>query len=304
MEHRQLSEFVNMDSPEAVLAEGQVILKLISPEFEVAPVAAAFRSTVSLYEGNRPGYQACNTEYHDLRHITDTFLAMARLIHGGILDGNTFTDRGIVLGLIATILHDTGYIQKESDSEGTGAKYTTQHVRRSMDFLERNISDYGLSGEDVRDGRDMILCTDLAADIPKIEFSSKEVELLGKMLGTADLLAQMADRMYLEKLLFLYYEFREGEVGDYKSKVDLLRKTIGFFDFIDHRLKSVLGATHRFVSPHFASRWGIHSDMYGEAIEKQKIYLKQILGISDTDPLDYLRREGIVDRVRKKYSEK
>ena len=117
-------------------------------------------------------------------------------------------------------------------------------------------------------------------------------------------MAQMADRMYLEKLLFLYYEFREGEVGDYKSKVDLLRKTIGFFDFIDHRLKSVLGATHRFVSPHFASRWGIHSDMYGEAIEKQKIYLKQILGISDTDPLDYLRREGIVDRVRKKYSEK
>ena len=58
------------------------------------------------------------------------------------------------------------------------------------------------------------------------------------------------------------------------------------------------------MSSHFASRWGIRADLYAEAIEKQKSYLKQILGISDTDPRDYLRREGIVDKVRKKYSEK
>jgi len=303
MEHSQLSELVNMDSPEAVLGEGQVILKLISPELEVAPVTAAFRSTVSLYEGNMPGYQACNTEYHGLCHITDTFLAMSRLVHGGILDGNIFTDRGIVLGLIATLLHDTGYIQEESDTVGTGAKYTAQHVQRSMDFLERHASEYGLSGEDVNDGRAMILCTDLSVGIPTIEFSSKETELLGKMLGAADLLAQMADRTYLSKLLFLYHEFREGKVGDYESEVDLLQKTVGFFDFIDHRLETVLGATHLFMSSHFASRWGIHSDMYGEAVEKQKIYLKKILQNSNIDPRDHLRREGIVERVRKKYGE-
>jgi len=304
MQHRQLSELVNMGSPEAVLAEGQVILKLISPKFEVTPVAAAFRSVVSLYEGNRPGYHACNTEYHDLLHITATFLAMARLIHGGILEGNTLTHRGIVLGLIATLLHDTGYIQDESDLEGTGAKYTTQHVRRSMDFLKRHASDYGFSGEDVRDGRDMILCTDLSVDIAKIEFSSRETELLGKMLGAADLLAQMADRTYLCKLLFLYHEFREGRVGDYENEVDLLRKTVGFFDFIGHRLETALGSIHWFVIPHFASRWGIHADMYDEAIEKQKIYLKKILEDSDVDPRDHLRREGMVARVWKKYGKK
>ncbi|MBW1706490.1 MAG: hypothetical protein JRJ86_15190 [Deltaproteobacteria bacterium] len=122
MMHRQLSELVRMDSPEAVLAEGRVILKLISQDLNPDPVTSAFHSTVSLYNENRDGYYACNTEYHDLRHITDTFLAMARLIHGGILDGNTFTNRGIVLGLIATLLHDTGYIRKEGDREGTGAK--------------------------------------------------------------------------------------------------------------------------------------------------------------------------------------
>jgi hypothetical protein len=123
------------------------------------------------------------------------------------------------------------------------------------------------------------------------------------MLGAADLLAQMADRTYLSKLLFLYHEFREGKVGDYESEVDLLRKTVGFFDFINHRLETVLGATHRLMRSHFASRWGIHGDLYDEAIEKQKNYLKQILEMSDTDPRDYLRREGIVDRIRKKYGE-
>jgi len=41
--------------------------------------------------------------------------------------------------------------------------------------------------------------------------------------------------------------------------------------------------------------------MYGEAIEKQKIYLKKILENPNVDPRDHLRRKGIVDRARKKY---
>jgi hypothetical protein len=226
---------------------------------------------------------------------------MSRLSHGAILEGNKLTHRGIVLGLIATLLHDTGYIQDTSDPEGSGAKYTAQHVRRSMDFLEQHASDHGLYGEDVKDGMDMILCTDLSVDIAKIEFSSKEIEILGKMLGAADLLAQMADRTYLCKLLFLYHEFREGKVGEYESEVDLLKKTVGFFDFIGHRLETALDATYRFMTSHFAERWGIKEDMYGAAIKRQKAYLKQILEMSDVDPRDYLRREGIVEMVRKKY---
>ena len=87
----------------------------------------------------------------------------------------------------------------------------------------------------------MILCTDLSADISAIDFSSDAIGLLGKMLGTVDLLAQMADRTYLEKLLFLYHEFSEARVGDYKDEIDLLRKTVIFYDFIDRRLKNGSG---------------------------------------------------------------
>jgi hypothetical protein len=303
MKIKKLSDYVRMDSPEAVLDEVQVILDLISPGFNNAPVDTAFKFTVNLYGGDYPEYRACNTEYHDLRHTTDTFLAMARLIHGAVVEGENFTDRQIVLGLIAALFHDAGYVQEEQDREGTGAKYTTSHVQRSMDFLERVGAGLGLSNEEITASQPMILCTDLAVDISTIPFPSPKVELLGKMLGAADLLAQMADRTYLEKLLFLYYEFREAGVGDYESQIDLLQKTVGFYDFIAQRLQKMLDGTDRFMISHFARRWDINANLYHEAIEKQKDYLKQILKMQDSDPRDHLKRGGIVDKIREKHRE-
>jgi len=301
MKIKQLSNYVRMDSPEAVLDEVQVILDLISPGFNAASVGAAFNFTVNLYMGDYPGYRACNTEYHDLRHIIDTFLAMTRLIHGAAAEGKDFTDRQIALGLIAALLHDAGYIQEEHDSEGTGAKYTTNHVQLSMNFFERHGAELGLSDEEVTAGRAMIFCTDVVVDISTtIAFPSARIELLGKMLGAADLLAQMADRTYLEKLLFLYYEFREAGIGGYESQIHLLRKTVGFYDFTAQRLETVLDGTDRFMISHFAGRWNINENLYHEAIEKQKNYLKQILKAQDSDPRDHLKRGGIVDNIRDK----
>jgi len=304
MDNRQLSDLILTNSPNIVLEEVQLILDLISPNFDSVPVTSAFNMAVSLYRGTYPGYQACNTEYHDLRHITDTFLAMARLIHGAVLDGETFTNRHIVLGLTTVLLHNAGYIQDEYDMEGTGSKYTAIHVQRSMDFLKRHGSELGLSYEEIAEGHSIILCTDLAVDISTIAFTSAKVELLGKMLGSADLLAQMADRTYLEKLLFLYYEFKEAGFGDYESELDLLRKTIAFYDFIAQRLKTALGATDRFMNSHFASRWEIHVNLYHVAIERQRAYLRQILEIPDSDPCDHLKRDDIVDKIQRQYQNK
>jgi hypothetical protein len=297
----QLYNLIPMDSPQDVLDEAIVILDLISPDFDTAPVTSAFNMVVNLFSGKYPGYRACNTEYHDLHHTIDTFLAMARLIHGAVLDGETFTDRHISLGLIAAFLHDAGYIQEEHDKDGTGSKHTTNHVQRSMDFLERHGSELGLSYEEITDGRAIIIGTDLAVDISTIVFTSDKVELLGKMLGSADMLAQMADRIYLEKLLFLYSEFKEAGIGDYESQVDLLQKTLAFYDFIAQRLKTTLDATDRFVSSHFASRWGTHANLYHVAIAKQRNYLEQILEIQDSDPRAHLRRGGIVDKIRREF---
>jgi hypothetical protein len=302
---KQISDFVRIDSFDDVLKEVHVILKLILPEFDTVPITRAFNTTVSLFEGNFPGYQACNTEYHNLYHTISSFITMARLIHGAGTQGKIFKEREIVISLIATLLHDVGYIQEAFDTDGTGAKHSADHVRRSITFLERHgASAFGLVEEEINAGRTMILCTDLAVDITAVKFPSSCFELLGKMLGAADLLAQMADRAYLEKLLFLYHEFREAQMGGYKSEVDLLRKTIGFYDFIAKRLKTTLDATDQYMKTHFASRWNIHEDPYQISIENQKNYLQKIMALQDSDPRKFLKREGIVDRVRKKYGEK
>ena len=300
----QLSELVDMESPDKVLKEALFILQLIDQDFNLGPITSAFHKTVGLYKGEWPAYQACNTEFHDLRHVTDTFLAMARLIHGAVVDGETFSQRQINLALIATLLHDAGYIQKKDEHKGTGAQYTAQHVQRSIAFLKHHGTEYGLSPEDSAEGRLMILCTDLAVNISTIEFPSHEVELLAKMLGTTDLLAQMADRTYLEKLLFLYYEFKEAGVGDYQNELDLLHKTLGFYDFIAHRLEITLGAAQRIMNSHFKIRWNIQANLYQEAIERQKKFLEKILGMPDHDPRLHLKRHGIVDKVRQVYREK
>ena len=296
-----LSDLIPMKSPDAVLSEACLILEMIDPEFATDGVQRAFELTVNLFKGNYPGYRECNTEYHDLRHTTDTFLTMCRLIHGAIIDGEIFTQRRIVIALTAALLHDAGYIQESLDAEGTGAKHTLEHVHRSMLFLEKAAPDLGLTETEVDEGAAMIFCTEIAEDLSDFDPGDPQVLTLGKILGASDLLAQLADRTYLEKLLFLYREFKEANVGGYENELDLLRRTVGFYDAIVTRLEKTLGGADRFVNSHFFARWGIQRNLYMEAIENQKAYLKKILEIPDADPRDYLKRNGIVKKVRQKY---
>lgn len=296
-----LSDLVQSDSLPAVIEEVRHVTMLMSPDIDFSMVMAAFTMTVDLYEGRFSGYQACNTEYHDLRHTTDTLLAMARLMHGAILSGRKFADRQILLALISALLHDCGYILEDSDNEGTGAKYTALHVDRSMAFLGRFGEKLNLRPQEIVDGQQIILCTDLAVDISAIHFSSPQIALIGKMLGVADLFAQMADRTYLEKLTHLYKEFKEGQIGDYTSEIDLFQKTVGFYDFIEARIRDTLDGTDRFMHAHFKKRWNIDADLYYRSISNQKMYLKTILSDSDTfDPRTLLKRKQMKSRSHRR----
>lgn len=293
------SKLFPVDPPEEVANEVLEILRRISPGFDRAPACKAFDAAVRLYHGNFPGYRACNTGYHDFRHASETLLAMSRLIHGAVLLNESFSEKQIMSALVAAILHDAGYIQEEFDTQGTGAKYKGTHERRSMDFLSRHGFELGLSEAQIDAGRLIILCTDMNADITTIEFPSPQIKLLGKLLGTADLMAQLSERTYLEKLLYLYYECEEAGVDEYKSELDILQKAIYFYEFFEDRLRTTLGGVDRFMRPHFASRWGIDRDLYREAIQRQRDYLTKILKLPDTDPRDYLRRGGIVNKIRR-----
>jgi hypothetical protein len=297
----KLHDLVEIEAPEAVFEEVAIILKLILPDFDIKPVRSAFRMVLRVFLGYHPLYRACATHYHDLRHTTDAFLAMARLCHGAILCGESFPERRIAVGLVAALFHDTGYIQNKDDTDGTGAKYTLYHVHRSMEFLRKHGAELGLEAKEIADGGAMILCTDIEKDLPHSAFSSPLVELFGRLLNAADLMGQMAERVYLEKLLFLYHEYKEGHVGDYDSEVDLIRKTPAFMDYINQRLLPVSDQVNRFMTAHFESRWGVASNLYQEAIQRHKDYLEKILSIPDADPRKYLNRYGLVRKVRAIY---
>ena len=296
---RQLSTLVDMNSAEAVHNEVIHILGLINPAFDLEPVHMVFQFTVNLYEGHMPGYRSCNTDYHNLRHITDTYLAMARLLHGAQLSGENFSDREIVLGLTGVLLHDAGMIQESHDTEGTGAKYTPEHVLLSMDFVAKHSEVFRLSAQEISDLRDMIMCTDLLADITAINFSTGKIELLGKILATADLIAQMADRTYLEKLLFLYQEFREADMGNFKNEIDFLNQTLEFFKISAKRFEKTLDDTSHFMVPHFKSRWGITENLYTLSLENQREFLKKILQ-EPKSIYQKLKRDNLAEAARRK----
>ena len=303
MEKKQLLSLVDMGSPEDILAEIQTTLQLYSSDFDLATVNAVFRTTLDLYEGRYPGYRACTTYYHDLHHSLSTSLAMVRLMHGAVLEGHPLTERDLTLGAVCAMLHDAGFIQEEGDTEGTGAKYTINHVPRSMDFLSRHGAQHGLSPKEIANGRTIILCTDLAVAIPSVDFPSEKVELMGKLLNAADLMAQMSESIYLEKLLFLYHEFEEGNVNGFEGEVDLLRKTVGFYDIVLQRFEPLVGDFDRFLHRHFQERWDVDANPYQQSMVQQRDYLVEILNIPNTDPRDHLKQYDIVAQVRQRYGD-
>jgi hypothetical protein len=79
------------------------------------------------------------------------------------------------------------------------------------------------------------------ADLNRIEFSDEAERVAGLALATADLLGQMADDAYVEKLPRLFSEFREAEYfkspaegaaggAMFTSAKDLMRKTPMFYE--------------------------------------------------------------------------
>jgi hypothetical protein len=138
----------------------------------------------------------------------------------------------------------------------------------------------------------MILGTDLARPLGSLERECvSEDERQGiEVLAAADLLGQMSDRAYIEKLLFLYYEFREAGIEGYNSAFDILRKTAGFYESTKARLDGPLGRVSGRSREHFAARCGIDRDLYREAIGRQMSYLDSILADDATNFRSKLKR--------------
>jgi hypothetical protein len=223
-------------------------------------------------------------------------LALARLISGyeqSVPANERLGPERASLGLITALFHDSGYLRhRENDRDAVnGAEFTRSHVTRSAEFLTAYLPRVGL--EDFAPVANRIVhFTGYEIDIDKIELDKPKDSMIGHFLGTADLIAQLADRCYLEKCRDrLFPEFilggvaieedTTGAVVRYRSGRDLLAQTLKYYQtFARQRLEYNFNGAYRYIEPFFEG-----PNPYLIFVEKNLSYLGQVLKNDDWDKL-------------------
>ena len=291
-----VSHEIKTTDPQAVNDEINRIYCDLYQCASTGPLDQAFRDMAQLYSGEFPGYHACDTAYHDTQHVLDVTLAMARLINGyerrrrnGTQPMNESMYR---LGVITALFHDCGYVREMHDqTHSNGAEFTLTHVTRGSHFLKYYLRKIGMAdAADIASG--LIHFTGYEVAVADISVPAPIYHVLGSMLGSADIVAQMADRCYLEKCRDrLYPEFvvgglatRRTPAGEdqvvFDSGLDLVRKTPDFFRGALKRLNVDLRATHAFAHGHFGGQ-----NLYLDEIEKNISFAEEIRKDSDKSAL-------------------
>jgi hypothetical protein len=282
-----ITNTVRVSSPQDVLGAVEQLLVSTWPHILLAPVQQAFADFDALFAGRMPGYEGVDTVYHDRQHTLDVTLAMARLLAGyerQALAGRLLTPARATLGVVLALFHDVGYLRHSGDLEhSNGAEFTRNHVSRGAQFLSSYLPQIGMP-EWSAVAAQIIHFTGYERPFDQIVTHNALDTKLGHLLGTADMIAQLADRCYLEKCRDrLYPEFVLGGVAmstadgaravRYASGVDLLRQTPAFVaNTRTSRLDGGFGHAYRYLEILFDGR-----NPYLEAITRNMEYLEQVL---------------------------
>ena len=274
---------VNVEDPRQVR---EAVLALFSARFPGSHFAAlgrAFDDFAALFEGRFPGYLPCDTLYHDVRHTLDITLATARLIDGHervCAPAERLGPRRAALGVLVSLLHDTGYLKRSCEAHvANGAVFTQVHVSRSAEFAAAYLPQIGFGAEAPLAAR-LVHFTGYEMDLDDIAIEDPRERMLGWIVGAADLIGQMSDRTYLEKCRdFLYPEFVWADLarGRYASAADLIMKTPDFYENVARaRIDSKLGGADRFAEAHFDG-----PSLYQSEIDRNIRFLKQVVASAE-----------------------
>ncbi len=292
--NKLLVDLMESIKPKDTLLEVKKIFSFSYNPGEFDRIYFTFNEIIKLFNGEFPGYNSCNTLYHNLNHTMEIFLASARLFDGYNDIEKKIEPDLIINLLIACLFHDTGYIQGESDTNGTGAKYTENHIQRSIDFLNTHLDHFNIKKEEAEIISKFIQCTNLKTGLELIPFSNSEEKAVGFILGSADILGQMSDREYVERLLFLYYEFREAGIPGYNTEFDIIRKTLDFYETINERLIIKFNSICNYAKFYFLVRHNINKNLYMDYLNKNIEYLKKIIDDDSTNFRKKLRRGNVL----------
>ncbi len=291
---------VQVSSPQAVHRAVRELYAQTWPYFSFERLDTAFNDFERLYKGDYPGYHGCDTVYHDIQHSLDGTLAAARLCVA--YDRTHHSEQRIgperaMLCVICALFHDSGYIREIDNTEvRNGAELTLSHVSRGAEFLARYLRVVDL-GDWIPVATQIIHFTGYEMSFDLIHLDSSLDRTTGHLLGTADLIAQMSDRCYLEKCRDrLYPEFILGGIAvsedsttgqakvRYSSGLDVLRGTPEFVKSIRRsHLDGEFGGVYKHLDILFNGQ-----NPYIQAIESHLRYLDEILR---TERWPLLRRD-------------
>lgn len=253
-----------MVSPQPALVTEHVVealeaLGAVGPGDREELFGPVLREVTAAFAGKRPGYRPNDMRYHDLAHTLQATVCTADLLAGQARSGEgaDFARRSAELTLVAALLHDAGFLKRDGDTSGTGAKYTWIHEQRSCDFARALLPDLDVPPAEIDAVCSAIACTGPRNRIGAHSFSTPTARRMASILVTADYLSQMSAPDYPDKLEALYAEFAEAFDHDrtppdrrpYRSAADLRRQTDTFWrSFVLPMLDSEAEGVHRFLS--------------------------------------------------------
>jgi hypothetical protein len=300
-----VSQAIRTTDPDAVCTE---VSRIYSSLYNIPTPSAlntAFSDATQMYAGKFDGYLACDTAYHDIQHVLDVTLAMARLI-----DGYERSRIGIQpigqslfqLGVITALFHDVGYLRRQEESAiENGAEFTLTHVSRGATFLRQYLPRIGMP-EFSETAAALVHFTGYEQHVSVIKVPGLIYRLLGNLLGSADIIAQMADRCYLEKCRDrLYPEFVVGglakslgtdgiERSIFESGDDLVRKTPSFYIGAQKRLNEDLEKGFNYAEAHFRGQ-----NLYLDELNKNIDFAKELAHEPDLSALRRTPPDTLVD---------
>ncbi len=279
---------VRVSSTSAVAAAVRELVRVAWPAESFERLDRAFAAFDLLFTGRMPGYHGVDTVYHDRQHTLDMTLATARLLVGHDRTAAPAARLGperAVATLVTALFHDAGYIREAADTEHhNGAEFTRYHVTRSARFIARFLPTIGMDHW-VPVATRIVHYTGYEVVLAEIRLDDRRDRKMGHLLGTADLIAQMADRCYLEKCRDrLYPEFVLGGIAAsaesggpprvrYSSGLDLLRQTPRFVhETRVVRLEQEFEHAYRHLEPLFDG-----ANPYLEAIDRNLAHLDRVL---------------------------
>ncbi len=278
------------------------LLHEISPHLDEHLFRKVHTDIARFYSGKHHLFQTRNIVYHTLRHTHMVVLAVVRLLHGLHHGGFIFSTTQIEQSVLSAYFHDIGMLQRPGAQ--SGPKIHLHHESHSATILNTYLEDLNISSYSKtfrEECRFIISCTNLDwhPETPSqtSHFTGKTSSLAtcGRVVATADILAQMADRYYVESLPLLFEEKVEFGISEHPSAVELMRRTVDFHEnIIKRRLEITLGDLSPAMRTHFRVRWGIDKNLYLENITLNLKYLQKIsahCGENLTCWKKYLRRK-------------